>query len=413
MRHTLYLRGGLLPATWLDQLVTPAQSQSLAHALGLNRPKGTAHSIADTQTTRLWRTLLNRASHTLHDHCTRAHQPTSFFDDWLKQHFFSAATHSADLPYATLRLHQAKNLPPAVALQNPAAYQWFCCDPVHLQLTTSHVELGQTITTMSTEEADALARAIEPILLAANLFLWCPTPDQWLLASPLNADGSPNLNLRTCHPTLAKDNNIHDFLPRDYSPKIHQPANKHGTARQWRRILNEIEMTWHDHPVNQSRQAQQLPAINSVWLYGSSLIQEHELPHSPFLQIQSNDATVNQIRASLGPQTDHAIAVEQSLYLYNDCWQATQQNDDRQWIKAWHTNLINYIEPHLALLRQGVIDELELLIDQVDACQQLTLGRFQLHQFWRDWPFLLQPAAKLSDRLIQFLAADAESSDPA
>jgi len=38
--------------------------------------------------------------------------------------------------------------------------------------------------------------------------------------------------------------------------------------RAWRRRVNEIQMTWHDHPVNLAREQGGLPAINSVWLYG-------------------------------------------------------------------------------------------------------------------------------------------------
>lgn len=38
--------------------------------------------------------------------------------------------------------------------------------------------------------------------------------------------------------------------------------------RHWRKRVNEIQMAWHDHPINQMREQKGLPAINSVWLYG-------------------------------------------------------------------------------------------------------------------------------------------------
>lgn len=40
--------------------------------------------------------------------------------------------------------------------------------------------------------------------------------------------------------------------------------------RGWRKRVNEIQMAWHDHPVNQARQKQGLAAINNVWLYGGA-----------------------------------------------------------------------------------------------------------------------------------------------
>lgn len=38
--------------------------------------------------------------------------------------------------------------------------------------------------------------------------------------------------------------------------------------RSWRKRINEIQMTWHDHPINLAREQRGLPAINNVWLYG-------------------------------------------------------------------------------------------------------------------------------------------------
>lgn len=53
-----------------------------------------------------------------------------------------------------------------------------------------------------------------------------------------------------------------------------QPLNawwdQDPTARPWRRLINEIQMAWHDHPVNAERTARgQLP-MNGVWLYGGA-----------------------------------------------------------------------------------------------------------------------------------------------
>ena len=38
--------------------------------------------------------------------------------------------------------------------------------------------------------------------------------------------------------------------------------------RDWRRLLNEIQMCWHEHPVNIERQQAGEPQINGLWLYG-------------------------------------------------------------------------------------------------------------------------------------------------
>ena len=40
--------------------------------------------------------------------------------------------------------------------------------------------------------------------------------------------------------------------------------------RPWRRLLNELQMVWHEHPVNEAREAAGKPPINGVWLYGGA-----------------------------------------------------------------------------------------------------------------------------------------------
>ena len=40
-------------------------------------------------------------------------------------------------------------------------------------------------------------------------------------------------------------------------------------TRPWRRLLNEIQMAWHDHPVNEAR-ARGVAPVNALWLYGGA-----------------------------------------------------------------------------------------------------------------------------------------------
>ncbi len=45
---------------------------------------------------------------------------------------------------------------------------------------------------------------------------------------------------------------------------------QHESARSWRKLLNEIQMLWHEHPVNLARAERGAPPINSLWLYGGA-----------------------------------------------------------------------------------------------------------------------------------------------
>ncbi|ALM86732.1 hypothetical protein [Bordetella sp. N] len=70
-------------------------------------------------------------------------------------------------------------------------------------------------------------------------------------------------------------------LPADLHPITASPAavggqslsgwwNQDGALRPWRRLMNEIQMVWHDHPVNEARAARGLPPVNTLWLYGGA-----------------------------------------------------------------------------------------------------------------------------------------------
>lgn len=68
-------------------------------------------------------------------------------------------------------------------------------------------------------------------------------------------------------------------LPDDMRPQTASPLAVAGkrlnewwrqdtATRPWRRLLNEIQMAWHEHPVNEARAARGLPPVNALWLYG-------------------------------------------------------------------------------------------------------------------------------------------------
>lgn len=38
--------------------------------------------------------------------------------------------------------------------------------------------------------------------------------------------------------------------------------------RPWRKLVNELQMLWHTHPVNENRMRQGLMTVNGLWLYG-------------------------------------------------------------------------------------------------------------------------------------------------
>lgn len=48
--------------------------------------------------------------------------------------------------------------------------------------------------------------------------------------------------------------------------------------RPWRRLVNELQMLWHAHPVNEARAQLDLAPVNGVWLYGAGAMTKAAKP---------------------------------------------------------------------------------------------------------------------------------------
>lgn len=80
--------------------------------------------------------------------------------------------------------------------------------------------------------------------------------DEWLLRS-----GAP-LKLQTVTPEFAAANPSSDILPRG------------ADAGPIRRLMTEMQMLLHEHPVNERRQQRGAPAINAVWVCGEGILHD-------------------------------------------------------------------------------------------------------------------------------------------
>lgn len=75
-----------------------------------------------------------------------------------------------------------------------------------------------------------------------------------------------------------------DVLP--YAPTLEAAIGQeverwwphHAAARPWRRVLNAVQMVWHNHPVNQRRAQQGKLEINGLWLHGGGRPDQFDQP---------------------------------------------------------------------------------------------------------------------------------------
>ena len=151
---------------------------------------------------------------------------------------------------------------------------WLRADPAYAMAdaVTARLLACGTID-LSREEADALARAVQPLFGDAGFPLEPVTPSRWYLRCP------PDARL----PQFAAPA---DALGDDLMQHLPQGSNE----RQWRHLLNEAQVVLHNHPVNERRvQRGQMPA-NSLWFWGAGALPEWV--RSPYSRVFSSDDIV-------------------------------------------------------------------------------------------------------------------------
>lgn len=132
-----------------------------------------------------------------------------------------------------------------------AAGYWMHAEPVHLAAGLDHlvfVALRGALAATAAERA-ALREPLAEHLQHAGLTLH-DDGHGWLVRAPAA------LELTTSCPEAAEAMSLEHSLPAG------------PDAGPIRRLMTELQMVLHEHPVNEQRAARGLPAINAIWLWG-------------------------------------------------------------------------------------------------------------------------------------------------
>jgi hypothetical protein len=183
-----------------------------------------------------------------------------------------------------------------------------------------------------------------------------PVP-AWLIAADRAFD------VVTACPDAAAANELERVMPR--GPQ----------AGALRRLMTELQMLLHEHPVNDARARRGLPAINALWLWGTGALaplQSHKtLPPAfgdePYLNgiyklhrqsVQALPGTCNELLCAIAT-AQRAIAVVPVAGI---------DSLETQWI-----------EPLRRALAAGAIDRVDLILDG----WHLDVSRASMRRFWR------------------------------
>ncbi|PLC53492.1 hypothetical protein CR155_11675 [Pollutimonas nitritireducens] len=130
------------------------------------------------------------------------------------------------------------------------------------------------------EQSVALFESAQPLFADSGFTLHADSIERWRLELP--AGFAP----QSASPALVSISTVNDWWPQDVD------------ARPWRRLVNELQMAWFEHPVNQTRYRQSLVPINSLWLFGGASAEQLTFGKDKTSDAQTHDAL-------LAPATSH------------------------------------------------------------------------------------------------------------
>ena len=135
--------------------------------------------------------------------------------------------------------------------EGPREGTWLRADPVHLRVGQGAVTLhDSSVLDVSRDEAHALVAGLQAFFASDGLEFIAPTPERWYVRVP---EGEMP---RTVPLTDVLGRNVFGLLPQ-------------GSGRiNWQGAITEAQMLLATHPVNERREAEGRPPINSVWFWG-------------------------------------------------------------------------------------------------------------------------------------------------
>lgn len=331
-----------------------ATSELVIFAPGLLGPYAgqSQWSAADWPTLALMQKVLSRADVSLR-------QPVLGDDYVAIFSYFNLDVTQQALPLAALSL--------LAEGQEPAGDYWLRLDPICLRADRNDaILIADEELALTEAEAEALQEAIRPLLEEWSIKLYSTTPHRWYLRLP------EAMTLSTTPIAQVKGLPVSSHMPQ---------GEEH---LQWHRFINEVQMTWYAHPVNQQREAQGQLTASSVWPWGGGILPEK--PVHGFSRVYSDDLVVKGLAQwhtiecrSLNEVLHHDLQGKQLLVDLS--WRRLQQQQNAAaWfdaLRCWQDNVLQLIIDRLEQDKNLAVN-----ID-VGGEQVYHLNRKTLHRWWR------------------------------
>jgi hypothetical protein len=252
----------------------------------------------------------------------------------------------------------------------PSEGVWFILQPSHLHVARDHLVLtDRRQLTLDESESKTLFSAIQPLFEECGLTLLYGDRHYWFVRADDWSD------LRTSTPDAASGHNIDIWLPK-------------GTQeRAWRRLHNEVQMTWHMHAVNAEREARRANPVNALWLWGSTSASQSAAKVMPacFSQPEARHAFALADRQTLpsgGISELLASPPSNAIVVLDNLIEPALVEDWSEWLHRYRELEESGFTLLLAALKAGKIDSVSLILSDSTNLSEFAVNRNALRKFW-------------------------------
>ncbi len=235
---------------------------------------------------------------------------------------------------------------------------WLRADPVNLMLQRDSFSLDAPVPlSLTAEHAHLLLDTLNQHFSAEGFAFKRGSSGRWYLQ--LAEDPQIQTNL----PNMAIGRNVHGFMPQG------------AYAQKWRSVLNEIQMLFFEHSVNQQRESTGEVAVNSVWLSGGGYRPAQSVADGDALILA--DAPLYKGLAKLTGLRWQQLPNATDVSIFTHSHQAVRLhlNQDAD-VNTWLNTLY-------AMLKEHKVKQLTLNIGFYDQCLIADIRPLDLFKFWR------------------------------
>lgn len=202
---------------------------------------------------------------------------------------------------------------------------YLLASPVHLQADSGRLLMyGDDGLDIDESEAQQWLKELSPIFAPHHIEIDLLSPECWLLRLKQKPD-----SVFTA-PSQVIGEDIHAYMPNGHDGSL------------WRSLINEIQMQLHQSPVNATRQAKGLKAVNSLWFWGEG--DPVDIKQNVWQSVVSDDALARLIAKRAGITKLQSLAQGDQLLDPNSDYQLVVDTSmlgstARQDFEAWYSRL--------------------------------------------------------------------------